>query len=139
MRNPIRFFAFCRLAVLLIVLTPQASWGEPVVFLGDSMLYGFDNYPDLRPKELVNLGASSTLSSYVASRAGEAASLKPGSIFIATGINDISSNKDQAFLAANIDSALGTIEAGSSATRIYVHATLPVNFAYFPSPSRRTT
>lgn len=123
------FAAF--LAVLFLCpCLALAQSSAPVVFLGDSMLFGFLNFPEYIPKNTVNMAVTTSMSSSVAGTASSAAAAQPRSVFIMTGVNDIAGGSKDT-LASNYDIALTALERSSPQTRVYAEAIFPVNWTDF--------
>jgi len=101
------------------------------VFIGDSMLYGFNNFPDYLPESVVNLAVTTSTASNAHQNASKAASLHPKSVFVMTGTNDIQAGSIDLF-SKTYDSILSTIEVESPGTKIYAETLFPVNWAAFP-------
>jgi len=95
------------------------------------MMYGYDNFIYMLPKDTLNLGLTMSASSYVSEVAGKASSSKPKAIFIETGVNDIGKNSFEQF-SMNYDLALQTIQDVSPQTKVYANAIFPSNFVEFP-------
>jgi lysophospholipase L1-like esterase len=101
------------------------------VFVGDSMLYGFNNFPDYLPESVVNLAVTASPASSALQNASKAASLHPKSVFVMTGTNDIQSGSVDLF-SKTYDSILSTLEVESPGTKIYAETLFPVNWTAFP-------
>lgn len=105
----------------------QSPWtSSATVFLGDSMLYGFLNFPEYVPPGTVNLAVTTSKSSRVVQMVDTAVQYSPKNIFIMTGINDVSDG-DLAVFTMNYNSILDMVSARSPGTKVYVQALFPVN------------
>jgi len=121
-------------ALILIFLQVSSTVecnAQSYVLVGDSMMYGFENFLYMLPQDTLNLGLTMSVSSYVVQVAGSASASKPKAIFIETGVNDIGKNSFEQ-LSANYDLALQTIQDVSPQTKVYVNAIFPSNFVDFP-------
>lgn len=116
---------------VLYLSNPVKCNAQKYVLIGDSMMYGFDNFIYMLPNDTLNLGLTMSVSSYVAEVAGKAAVSKPKAIFIETGVNDIGKNSFEKF-SASYDQALQTIQDQSPQTKVYANAIFPSNFVEFP-------
>lgn len=111
---------------------PQSPWtSSATVFLGDSMLYGFLNFPEYVPPGTVNLAVTTSKSSRVVQMVDTAVQYSPKNIFIMTGINDVSDG-DLAVFTMNYNAILDMVSARSPGTKVYVQALFPVNWTSFP-------
>jgi len=128
--NMKRLMAVTFLVVLQLFSSVECN-AQQHVLVGDSMMYGFDNFLYMLPSDTLNLGLTMSASSYIADVAGKAAASKPKAIFIETGVNDIGKNLFEQF-SANYDQALQTIQDVSPQTKVYANAIIPSNFVEFP-------
>jgi len=102
------------------------------VFLGDSMMYGFENFSQFLPTQVVNLAVTTSKTSSVVQTVSTAAKYNPKSIFIMSGINDVSDGS-LVTVVDNYESILGTAQATSPKATVYVQALFPVNWTAFPA------
>ncbi|MFZ5425437.1 MAG: GDSL-type esterase/lipase family protein [Thermodesulfobacteriota bacterium] len=127
---------FACLLLPMLLVTPSFSQttsptGAAAVFLGDSMLYGFANFPEYIPGGVVNLAVTTSKSSGVVQTVNTAVQHNPRTIFIMTGINDIADG-DLSGFTRNYNTILDTIAVKSPGSKVYVQALLPVNWTAFP-------
>lgn len=124
-------FVFLVFALFQSGVCAQTTSSAGTVFIGDSMLYGFNNFPDYLPGSVTNLAVTASTSSSALQSASKAASIHPKSVFIMTGTNDIQSGSVDLF-SKTYDSILSTIEVESPGTKIYAETLFPVNWTAFP-------
>ncbi len=108
------------------------SGNASTIFLGDSMLYGFTNFPEYLPSAVTNLTITASKSSSVVQTVNTAVQYNPANIFIMTGINDVSDG-DIAGFTRNYSTILDTVATKSPGSRVYAQALFPVNWNSFPA------
>ncbi len=98
-----------------------------IVFLGNSITEGGNWKKMLKDSTVINRGISGDNTFGVVARMDEILKLKPGSIFILIGTNDLSKSIPNEAIIENIFTIVSKIKAGSPKTKIYVQSILPIN------------
>lgn len=98
-----------------------------VVFLGNSITEGGNWKKLLKDSTIINRGISGDNTFGVLARLDEIIKLKPASLFILIGTNDLSKKIPDEIIIENIFAIVSRIKAGSPKTKIYVQSILPVN------------
>lgn len=97
------------------------------VFLGDSITAGNDWAEVLRSLEYVNRGIPGDDSTGILERSDKIVKSKPKSIFIMTGVNDLSATGDPSKLLKNYNEIIDKIQRDSPNTKIFIQSILPIN------------
>jgi len=98
-----------------------------VVFLGNSITEGGNWKRLLKDSTVINRGISGDNTFGMVARMDEIVKLKPGSVFILIGTNDLSKSIPNEAIIENIFTIVSKIKAGSPKTKIFVQSILPVN------------
>jgi lysophospholipase L1-like esterase len=145
-------FIFCLLGILLTTLTyaqkrtydtvpnlPEHYWvrvekfkketniSGKVVFLGNSITEGGNWKKLLKDSTIINRGISGDNTFGVIARIDEIVKLKPASLFILIGTNDLSKKIPDEIVIENIFTIVSRVKAGSPKTKIFVQSILPIN------------
>ncbi len=145
-------FIFCLLGILLTTLTyaqkrtydtvpnlPEHYWvrvekfkketniSGKVVFLGNSITEGGNWKKLLKDSTIINRGISGDNTFGVIARIDEIVKLKPASLFILIGTNDLSEKIPDEIVIENIFTIVSRVKAGSPKTKIFVQSILPIN------------
>lgn len=98
-----------------------------IVFLGNSITEGGKWKQLLKDSTVINRGISGDNTFGVLARMDEIVKLKPSSLFILIGTNDLSKKIPDEAIIENIFTIVSRIKAGSPKTKIFVQSILPVN------------
>jgi lysophospholipase L1-like esterase len=98
-----------------------------IVFLGNSITEGGKWKQLLKDSTVINRGISGDNTFGVLARMDEIVKLKPSSLFILIGTNDLSKKIPDEAIIENILTIVSRIKAGSPKTKIFVQSILPVN------------
>lgn len=98
-----------------------------IVFLGNSITDGAEWFELLGNKRCRNRGISADVTAGVLLRLDAVTKLKPSSIFIMIGINDISRNVSVDSVMVNYRMILERIRTETPGTSVFVESVLPVN------------
>ncbi|MCW5911004.1 MAG: sialate O-acetylesterase [Cyclobacteriaceae bacterium] len=98
-----------------------------IVFLGNSITEGGKWKQLLKDSTVINRGISGDNTFGVLARVNEIIKLKPASLFILIGTNDLSKKIPDEAILENIFTIVSKIKAGSPKTKIFVQSILPVN------------
>jgi lysophospholipase L1-like esterase len=98
-----------------------------IVFLGNSITDGAEWYELLGNRRIRNRGISADVTEGILLRLDAITKLKPASIFIMIGVNDIARNLTTGEITANYRTILERIRTESPKTRVFVESVLPVN------------
>jgi lysophospholipase L1-like esterase len=98
-----------------------------VVFLGNSITEGGNWKKLLKDSTIINRGISGDNTFGVIARIDEIVKLKPASLFILIGTNDLSKKIPDEIVIENIFTIVSRVKAGSPKTKIFVQSILPIN------------
>lgn len=98
-----------------------------IVFLGNSITDGAEWYELLGNKRIRNRGISADVTEGILLRLDAVTKLKPASIFIMIGVNDLSRNMPVSEITANYRKILERIRTESPRTKVFIESVLPVN------------
>lgn len=98
-----------------------------IVLLGNSITEGGKWKQLLKDSTVINRGISGDNTFGVLARMDEIVKLKPSSLFILIGTNDLSKKIPDEAIIENIFTIVSRIKAGSPKTKIFVQSILPVN------------
>ncbi|MBL7876835.1 MAG: sialate O-acetylesterase [Cyclobacteriaceae bacterium] len=98
-----------------------------VVFLGNSITEAGNWKKLFKDSTIINRGISGDNTFGVLARLDGIVKLKPASLFILIGTNDLSKKIPDEIIIENIFAIVSRIKAGSPKTKIYVQSILPVN------------
>lgn len=98
-----------------------------VVFLGNSITEGGNWKKLLKDSSIINRGISGDNTFGVLARMDEIIKLKPASLFILIGTNDLSKKIPDEIVIENIFAIVSRVKTGSPKTKIYVQSILPIN------------
>ncbi len=98
-----------------------------IVFLGNSITEGGNWKRLLKDSTVINRGISGDNTFGMVARMDEIVKLKPGSVFILIGTNDLSKSIPNEAIIENIFTIVSKIKSGSPKTKIFVQSILPVN------------
>ncbi|MCF7806915.1 MAG: hypothetical protein K9M49_01485 [Candidatus Marinimicrobia bacterium] len=99
-----------------------------IVFLGNSIIEGFDLDSAFPEKTLINRGiVGDHLDGLIERLENSALALEPRKIFLMIGINDIGDGRDDAYLQGMYSSLLDTLQGSLPNTKIYLHSILPTS------------
>ena len=98
-----------------------------IVFLGDSLIEGFDLNHYFQISNIKNRGLSGDTTYEVRYRLEEILNAKPAKLFLMIGINDFFQGEDETIILDNISVILGEFLQRSPETEIFVQSLLPVN------------
>lgn len=99
------------------------------VLIGDSQMYGFVDYPQLFPKNTVNLAITGSDSGETLQAVSKVTSYSPKTVFLLTGTNDIKVGSIDIF-SHNYDAILTSIQTALPETKVYAQAILPQTAGY---------
>ena len=101
---------------------------DPIVFLGNSIIEGFNlerAYPELN---IINRGiVGDHLDGLLERLDNSAVGLRPRKIFIMIGINDIGDKRDDTYLREMFSTLVDTLTSELPKTKVYVHSILPTS------------
>lgn len=97
------------------------------LFIGDSMIEGFDLKRHLSMDSLVNMGISGDFTSGVLMRLEPVEKLQPLEIFIMIGINDILKSVPQDRIKTQYYELISRLQKSCPASKIYVQSNLPTS------------
>lgn len=98
-----------------------------VVFLGNSITEGGNWKRMLKDSTVINRGISGDNTFGMLARIDEVVALKPSSLFILIGTNDLSKKIPDEAILENIFAIVSKVKAGSPKTKIFVQSIFPVN------------
>jgi lysophospholipase L1-like esterase len=98
-----------------------------IVFLGNSITDGAEWYELLGNKRIRNRGISADVTEGILLRLDAVTKLKPASIFIMIGVNDLSRNMPVSEITANYRKILERISTETPGTKVFIESVLPVN------------
>jgi lysophospholipase L1-like esterase len=98
-----------------------------IVFLGNSITEGGKWKQLLKDSTIINRGISGDNTFGVLARLNEVVKLKPASLFVLIGTNDLSKKIPDEAIIENIFTIVSKIKAGSPKTKIFIQSILPVN------------
>jgi lysophospholipase L1-like esterase len=98
-----------------------------IVFLGNSITEGGKWKQLLKDSTIINRGISGDNTFGVLARLNEVLKLKPASLFVLIGTNDLSKKIPDEAIIENIFTIVSKIKAGSPKTKIFIQSILPVN------------
>ncbi len=98
-----------------------------IVFLGNSITEGGNWRRLLKDSTVINRGISGDNTFGMLARIDEVVALKPSSLFILIGTNDLSKRIPVEAIIENIFAIVSQIKAGSPKTKIFVQSIFPVN------------
>ncbi|MBN8576612.1 MAG: sialate O-acetylesterase [Cytophagales bacterium] len=98
-----------------------------IVFLGNSITEGGKWKQLLKDSTVINRGISGDNTFGVLARLDEIIKLRPASLFILIGTNDLSKKIPDEAILENIFTLVSRVKAGSPKTHIFVQSILPVN------------
>lgn len=98
-----------------------------IVFLGNSITEGGNWKRLLKDSTIINRGISGDNTFGMLARIDEVVALKPASLFILIGTNDLSKKIPVEAIIENIFAIVSQVKAGSPKTKIFVQSIFPVN------------
>ncbi|MBX2915819.1 MAG: sialate O-acetylesterase [Cyclobacteriaceae bacterium] len=98
-----------------------------IVFLGNSITEGGKWKQLLKDSTVINRGISGDNTFGVLARLNEIIKLKPSSLFVLIGTNDLSKKIPDEVILENMFTIISRIKSGSPKTKIYIQSILPVN------------
>jgi lysophospholipase L1-like esterase len=98
-----------------------------IVFLGNSITEGGKWKQLLKDSTVINRGISGDNTFGVLARIDEIIKLKPSSLFVLIGTNDLSKKIPDEAVIENIFTIVSKIKSGSPKTKIFIQSILPVN------------
>jgi lysophospholipase L1-like esterase len=98
-----------------------------VVFLGNSITEGGKWKQLLKDSTVINRGISGDNTFGVLARLDEIIKLKPSSLFILIGTNDLSKKIPDEVILENLFTIISKIKSGTPKTKIFIQSILPVN------------
>lgn len=98
-----------------------------IVFLGNSITEGGKWKQLLKDSTVINRGISGDNTFGAMARIDEIIKLKPSSLFVLIGTNDLSKKIPDEAILENIFSIISKVKAGSPKTKIFIQSILPVN------------
>lgn len=98
-----------------------------VVFLGNSITEGGKWKLLLKDSTIINRGIAGDNTFGVLARLDEVIKLKPSSLFVLIGTNDLSKKIPDEAVIENIFTLVSKVKAGSPKTKIFIQSILPVN------------
>jgi len=98
-----------------------------IIFLGNSITEGGKWKQLLKDSTVINRGISGDNTFGVLARLDEIIKLKPASLFVLIGTNDLSKKIPDEAIIENIFTMVSRIKAGSPKTKIFIQSILPVN------------
>lgn len=107
----------------------EANVPGKVIFLGNSITEGGNWKRMLKDSTVINRGISGDNSFGVLARIDEVTALKPSSLFILIGTNDLSKKIPDEAILENVFAIVSKVKAGSPKTKIFVQSIFPINEA----------
>ncbi|GIL23609.1 MAG: sialate O-acetylesterase [Bacteroidota bacterium] len=98
-----------------------------IIFLGNSITEGGRWRQLLKDSTVINRGIAGDNTFGVLARLDEIVKLKPASLFVLIGTNDLSKKIPDEAILENIFTMISRIKAGSPKTKIFIQSILPVN------------
>lgn len=98
-----------------------------IVFLGNSITEGGNWKRLLKDSTIINRGIAGDNTFGMLARLDEVVALKPSSLFILIGTNDLSKKIPVEAIIENIFAIVSQVKAGSPKTKIFVQSIFPVN------------
>lgn len=98
-----------------------------IIFLGNSITEGGRWRQLLKDSTIINRGIAGDNTFGVLARLDEIVKLKPASLFVLIGTNDLSKKIPDEAILENIFTMISRIKAGSAKTKIFIQSILPVN------------
>lgn len=98
-----------------------------IVFLGNSITEGGNWKRLLKDSTVINRGIAGDNTFGMLARLDEVVALKPSSLFILIGTNDLSKKIPVEAIIENIFAIVSQVKAGSPKTKIFVQSIFPVN------------
>lgn len=98
-----------------------------IVFLGNSITEGGKWKQLLKDSTVINRGIAGDNTFGLLARIDEIIKLKPSSLFVLIGTNDLSKKIPDEAVIENIFTAISKVKAGSPKTKIFIQSILPVN------------
>jgi len=98
-----------------------------IIFLGNSITEGGKWRQLLKDSTVINRGIAGDNTFGVLARLDELVKLKPASLFVLIGTNDLSKKIPDEAILENIFTMISRIKAGSPKTKIFIQSILPVN------------
>jgi lysophospholipase L1-like esterase len=98
-----------------------------IVFLGNSITEGGNWKRLLKDSTVINRGIAGDNTFGMLARIDEVLALKPASLFILIGTNDLSKKIPVEAIIENIFAIVSQVKAGSPKTKIFVQSIFPVN------------
>ncbi|MDZ7650474.1 MAG: GDSL-type esterase/lipase family protein [Cytophagales bacterium] len=98
-----------------------------MVFSGNSITEGANWKRLLKDSTIINRGISGDNTFGALARIDEIIKLKPASLFILIGTNDLSKKIPDEIIIENIFAIVSRVKAGTPKTKIFVQSILPVN------------
>lgn len=98
-----------------------------IVFLGNSITEGGNWKRLLKDSTVINRGISGDNTFGMLARIDEVVALKPASLFILIGTNDLSKKIPVEAIIENIFAIVSQVKAGSPKTKIFVQSIFPIN------------
>lgn len=123
------------------VITPPLAKIEHIVFIGDSITYGYQLTDHFTKLELppVNLGVNGETSEQVLGRLDHTLyELRPKKLFLLIGTNDlVKTKKTPGEIATTIKEIITTLQEQLPETAIFVESVYPVNTVDFLTPNHK--
>ncbi|HNR72965.1 MAG: G-D-S-L family lipolytic protein [Bacteroidetes bacterium OLB12] len=98
-----------------------------IIFLGNSITEGGRWRQLLKDSTVINRGIAGDNTFGVLARLDEIVKLKPASLFVLIGTNDLSKKIPDEAILENIFTMISRIKSGSPKTKIFIQSILPVN------------